>query len=222
MNFRFLRPSMLLALALGLSACGGDKASYDINVDVTGLNYADLVLTDKISGITYKVAKPTPAGKTVSLVFPRKLEYGDEFHILIDPANQPAHQDCKGELHDSAGRMSSIKAVFVCKDFAPRVYGTISIIGVADAAPTGLTLTNGSMPAFKAVAGSKSYAFESIPYSTFYGLTIAKQPDDGKSKCRLVLITPQDPPRAVTPDGLSFTGQMGDANVAIDVVCGPP
>lgn len=222
MNFRFLRPTLLLALALGLSACGGDKATYDINIDVTGLNYANLVVTDKISGTTHTVNKPDPAGKTVSLVFPRKLEYGDEFHIFIDPAHQPAHQDCKGELHDSAGRVSSIKLVIVCKDLAPSLFGTITFVGVTDAAPTGLTLTNGSLPEFKAVAGSKSYAFENIPYSSFYGLTIAKQPDDGKSKCRLVLISQLDPPRAVTPDGLSFTGQMGDTSVAVDVVCGPP
>jgi len=219
MKFRFLRPSILLALALGLSACGGDDPTHDINIEVNGLNYDGLVVTDKISGIKHAVSKPATAGQAVKFVFPRKLSYGDEFHILAD--TQPEHQNCAGEVHDSAGRVSSINVVLTCKNLTPNLKGTI-YMNVPGAEATGLTLTNGSLPAFVAVSGSAAYAFNAIPYDTTYGLVITKQPTDGKSKCKLVLISNIDPPRAVSADGLSFSGRMGDTDVFVDVVCNAP
>jgi hypothetical protein len=233
MNFRILRPSMLLALALGLSACGGDDPSYDINLEITGLNYAAskpedaLYITDKISGTRFKVDPLTPAGTKITTVFPRKLSYGDEFHILVEGTDQPPHQKCDvvgdgdgdGGIHDSAGRMSSIKVTIACNDLTPSLLGSISV-KVAGAAPTGLTLINGSLPAFTAVASTTGYAFNKLPYGKTYGLIIAKQPDDGLSKCKLLLNSGAT--GAVAPDGLSFSGEMGDTNVIVDVDCTAP
>jgi len=209
---------LLLALALGLSACGGDDPAHDINIEVTGLNYDNLVVTDLISGIKHPVAKSSPvAGQPVKFVFPRKLGYGDEFHIKVEDSDQPDHQKCEGEVHDSAGRVSSINITLVCKNLTPDLWGTIQKPDAVDV--TGLTVTNGSLPAFTATSTSKTYSFNDIAYDTTYGLVITKHPADGKSTCKLRLITPLDPPRSVSADGLSFTGKMGDTDVVVDVVC---
>lgn len=224
MNFRFLRPSMLLALALGLSACGGDDPSHDINLEIEGLNYpADkpedaLYITDKISGTRLKVDPHATPGTKITTVFPRKLSYGDEYHIVIEDADQPPHQKCAGESHDSAGRVSAIKVTIVCKDLTPSLLGSITM-KVTGAAPTGLKLINGSLPAFTAVAGTTGYAFNNIPYNSTYGLIIAEEPSDGLSKCKLLLNSGTG---TLAADRKSFTGKMGDSNVILDVECIAP
>lgn len=101
MTLRLLRPILPLALALGLSACGGSD-SYPVNVTVDGLLYDRVVLTDTKSGKTLTVTPVGTVGATQKLIFPVTLSYGDEYNIIIKeadaatstPSGQPAHQSC--------------------------------------------------------------------------------------------------------------------------------
>lgn len=218
MKFRFLRPSLLLALALGLSACGG-KATFDINVEISGLEYNGLTLTDRKSNIKLDL----PAG-TTKIKFPRTLEYGDEYEIVIESGDMPEHQTCVwGGGKDTAGRLSEITVGVSCSVLRPSVLGTITVTaatGATAGVPTGLILRFGSdFPEFKAADTSTAYGFPGIPYSTDFGLVIAKQPDSAKTTCKLALPATDPAPGTMGPGNLSFTGTMGDVNVIVNVAC---
>lgn len=222
MTLRLLRPILPLALALGLSACGGSD-SYPVNVTVDGLLYDRVVLTDTKSGKTLTVTPVGTVGATQKLIFPVTLSYGDEYNIIIKeadaatstPSGQPAHQSCVlGRNADTAGRLSDITVVVSCSVLAPTVDGDIVMTGVAGAVPTGLTIVNGSRPAFVALATSTSYAFTNVTYNTTFSPTITAQPS-AKTQCAF------EPTTGVTmgPGNLSYTGTMGDVEVKVKVIC---
>jgi hypothetical protein len=132
MTTPFLRPAIVLALALSLAACGG-KATFPITGTITGLTYGGLVLTT--NGMDLSV----PAGAT-SFTFPNSLSYGDVY--AVTQKTPPAHQDCSTVLRgaDTAGRLASISVTVACSTNAFAVGGTIT--GLKSA---GLKLTNGSL-----------------------------------------------------------------------------
>jgi hypothetical protein len=227
MKLRLLRPAMLLALLLGVSACGS-KEEFDIEMTFKGLQYkstAGLRVTDRESGIKMGPIEPRlTAGNPVDFteIFPRRLSYGDAYELYIAPEDQPPHQDCTGGTNrDSAGHLSEIKVVITCALKTPNLTGAVSITpAVTGAALTGLKITNGSVPAFTAVAGSTAYGFNKITYGSTFGLIIVSNPTDNKTVCEFV-------PKLTTTGTLSadkrtYTGVMGDNDVVVDVVCKAP
>ena len=80
MKSSLIRPALALALALGLSACGGGgKAEFTVAGTVNGLVYPGLILIT--NGMEIAVAPPATPGGVVTYAFPNKLEYGDEYHV---------------------------------------------------------------------------------------------------------------------------------------------
>lgn len=224
MKFRFLRPTILTALALALSACGGSSDNYTAYVTVEGLTYSPLVLTDTVSGKDFTItpAMLTPSNK---IALPLSLQYGDLYEVIVKPAaatpssasGQPPHQTCAiARNKDTAGRLSEINISVACSIVAPAVSGTITV--PAGKAPTGLQINNGSRPAFVAGATTASYAFVAVFYNTSYTPIIAAQP--AGLTCKFVSpgnAAGTDPKLA--PDMLSYTGTMGDVEVKVDINC---
>lgn len=200
MTSTFMRPALLLALALSLSACGG-KASFPITGIVTGLSYDGLVLSTN--------GMDLPVGKSAtSFAFPNSLSYGDVYHVL--PSHQPDHQTCtvgafvgpNGEVlsngNDTAGRLSAINIGVACTLNSYTIGGSIS--GLTS---DGLVLTNGSVGGTVApLAAATTFTFSnSVAFGSSYGVSVLTQP--ASETC------------SVSANG---TGLMGDAAVTNIVV----
>jgi hypothetical protein len=224
MKFRFLRPTILTALALALSACGGSN-TFTAYVTVEGLVYSPLVLVDTVSGKEFTI---TPAMLTASnkIALPLTLEYGDLYEVVIKTAaatpssasGQPPHQNCLiARNKDTAGRLSEINIGVACNILAPSVGGTITV--PAGKVPTGLTINNGGRPAFVATATSVSYAFTAVFYGTSYTPIIAAQP--AGLTCTFVPTGNADPEAdpKLALNKLSYTGTMGDIDVTVNINC---
>jgi hypothetical protein len=197
--FSILRPAAIVALAVGLTACGG-KASFPINGTVTGLVYDGLT----ISTNGMDLAIPSTA-KTFS--FPNSLSYGETFNVVIK--TQPAHQSCnttdpltgRETSTDTAGRTTAIAIALSCGINSYNIGGAVSGLST-----DGLVLTNGSAGGTVAiVSGSTSYTFSApVAYNVSYGVTVLTQPANA-------FCTVSNP-----------TGIMGDATVTnINVSCVP-
>jgi hypothetical protein len=219
MKLSVSRSMMLLALALGLSACGS-KATFEVKGTVNGLQYEGLVLTDSVSG-----ARLAVHAHDTTFKFPNTIEYGTEYKVVLKPTDpatdQPAHQNCTISYgSDTAGRLASINIIVNCTVNTANLTGTIKVTGTGTAAaglPTGLKLINGSdASAFVATATSVDYSFAAIPFDQAFGLSIASQPADLKTTCVLV---PTAPLVTNTPDQLSVSGKMGDSNAIVNVAC---
>ncbi len=199
MRTTILRRALVLALALGLAACGG-KATFPITGTITGgLNYDGLVLTSN------GMALAVPA-KATTFTFPNTLSYGDVY--AVTQKSPPAHQDCSTVLRgaDTAGRLAAINIEVVCTTNAFTVGGTVT--GLKSA---GLKLTNGSVggtvePVPAADFSPVDYKLPNpVAYGVSYGITVLAQP--ATETC------------SVGPNG---TGVMGDAAVTnIAVTCVP-
>jgi hypothetical protein len=196
----FTRSAVVLALALGLAACGG-KAGFTVSGTVTGLIYPGLVIDNK--GTTL----PIPAGAT-TFSFPNTIAYGDTYDVTVQI--NPLHQTClpstfDGNTHaiDTAGRMASISIPIACTMNAFTIGGTVSGL-TAD----GLVLTNGSLGGTVTLTnGTTAFVLPAVTYGVTYGVTVLTQPTDGSVIC------------SVSPNG---TGVMGDAAVGdIAVTCVP-
>lgn len=224
------RRMMALALALGLAACGG-KATFDIKGQVVGLQYEGLVLTDIVSGTKVDVKA---ADTTFKL--PNSIEYGTPYNVQIfsetvgdtTVTHQPLHQTCTVlNGADTAGRLATINIAVSCTLIPYNLRGSITIANKTDfptAEVTGLTLTNGSVPAIVAIKDQATYGFSGIPFGTTYGLIITQQPtiQDGKPKVTCVLdtaIVALPPAKGMSADKLSFTYAMTDEDAVVNVVC---
>jgi hypothetical protein len=199
MKSSLMRPALALTLVLGLSACGG-KASFPINVTVTGLQNSGLVLST--NGMELAVSPPATAEAPVTASFPKPIEYGEEFVVLVK--TQPPHQFCGTDpndrsWHNTAGLLAVINAQVSCSLVANRIGGPITGLK-AD----GLVLTNGSTGGTLPVAkDATTYAFPLVQYGTTYGITVLTQPTG-----------------QVCTVGANGTGTMGDTGVAdIAVTC---
>jgi hypothetical protein len=200
MKSSLMRPALALALALGLAACGG-KASFPIGVTVTGLQYPGLQLST--NGMDLAVSPPATPGAPVKVSFPKSIEYGEEFAVLV--TKQPAHQVC-GPINDfdrswrnTAGLLAVIDAQLTCSVVAKPVGGPITGLK-AD----GLVLTNGSTGGTLSLAKDATiYAFPAVPFGSTYGITVLTQPTG--QTCAV---------------GANGTGTMGDDAVGnIAVTC---
>lgn len=197
MKLSILRPSLLLAAAIGvaLAACGG-KAEFDVGGPIQGLVYSGLELTNVKNGEVLAVA----AGST-SFKMTRSIEYGTEYDVR--PTKQPLHQTCSiGNGNDTAGRMASINIGVFCTIAEYPIGGTITGLTAA-----GLVLVNGSTAGDQlAVAkDGTTYNFpKPVPFDTTYGVVILTQPTG--LKCTVA----------------NPVGKMGDAAVTnINITCVP-
>ena len=194
MSLSFLRPTLLLVLVAGLTACGG-KAEFDVAGTVTGLEYNGLVLTNSKNGDTTTVAKTATTFR-----MPSRIEYGTEYEVLIK--TQPAHQTCaipQFAAKDTAGRLASINIPVSCAVNQFSIGGTVTGLTVA-----GLVLAN----AGDEVAIAKDatvYAFPSlVPYNNSYTVGVLTNPPG--LRCTVV----------------NGSARMGDAAVTnINVSCVP-
>jgi len=200
MKLSFLRRPALLALALGLglAACGGGKAEFQVKGTIVGLQYPGLVLTNNGANDL-----PVP-DKATSFAFPGSIEYGTAY--AVDFKKQPDHQICgfgadnlPGSQAETAGRQATINVLISCVLTAYTVGGTVTGL-TAD----GLELNNGDQRTIILKAAT-SYAFPTaLPYGTSYGITILTQP--AGLKCTLV----------------NPVGTIGDATVTnVNVNCVP-
>lgn len=232
---------MLMALALaGLSACGGDKQEYDINITVKGQKYDTLTVRDRESGDFMQIKQekdangaliPFPA--EVTRTFPRRLEYGDPYDIYVDSvADSPKYQECKGfSGRDSAGHRAEINVVIQCTMVKPDIKGTIKTT-VTGASVAGLKITNGSAVPFIAPSTSTdtlTYEYSDIEYGKTFGLIITEQPTDGKSRCvfaqPVIAENPDDDPtktQTLSADRKTFSGTMENKDIVLDVTCTAP
>jgi hypothetical protein len=205
MKSSLMRPALAVALALGLTACGG-KATFPITGSVTNLQYPGLVL--ETNGQTVTVA-PTGSTTDARFTFPNQLDYGVEYNITVK--TQPAHQACSpttAAVADVAGRLEKIDVNFSCRLVSPTVGGKITGLHANN-----LVLINGSQGtqlALNGVSTTNTDGTTTITYPTAftfpatvdfgstYGITVLTQPD--KQTCTVV----------------GGTGVMGDT--AVDTI----
>lgn len=172
--------ALTLALAAGLSACGGGSSTYTIGGVVIGLEHPGLVLSNNGEDLTlgpagYETlpgaAEPTP--KNVTYAFRNEVDYGETYNVTVKTS--PPHQICApySGTADTAGRLSVIDAVISCALVSNKIGGTI----------TGLTgdklkLTNGSNGGTVSVApGATEFSFDQpVTYGKTYGVTVLNQP----------------------------------------------
>jgi hypothetical protein len=208
MKSSFLRPALALAVAFGLAACGGGKASFEVRGTVTGLVYSGLVLSN--NGTDVAVAPPGKDTTTTSFKFPNSIDYGVAYAVKVkenvspqQPSN-PLHQTCiVNNGVDTAGRLATIDISVTCVVNAFTIGGTIT--GLTG---DGLQLTNGTNGGTVTVAkDAKAFTFGApVTYNVTYGVSVLTQPKG--QTC------------SVSPNG---TGTMQDAAVSnIAVTCTTP
>ncbi|MDQ1815770.1 hypothetical protein RBA41_20965 [Massilia sp. CCM 9210] len=206
MKLSVLRHSLLLALVVGLSACGG-KATFPVEGKIEGLKYSGLVMSN------VGMQDLTVEAKATSFRFPNTIEYGVPYDVQVKKSAD--HQKCTWENgKDTAGRQASINVIVKCTDNAFSIGGAVNVIGAdGQSRPytgDGLVLINGSNDRYPMPKDAKAYKFAgAIPYGTSYGVSVLTQPDGGKYVCTVE--------RAV---GVMGEGAKGDADVTdIDVTC---
>lgn len=172
--------ALTLALAAGLSACGGGSSTYTIGGTVVGLEYPGLVLSNKgedlavaPGGFETLPGSTTPTPKNVRYAFTKQADYGDTYDVTVK--TQPLHQLCalgRGTA-DTAGRLSIIDAVIVCALVVNEVRGTVTGLTSGE-----LRLTNGSTGGVMVVpANADKFSFPEVTYGQTYGITVLRQPE---------------------------------------------
>ena len=177
--------ALTLALAAGLSACGGGSSSYTIGGVVIGLEYPGLVLSntgeDLAIGPSGYTNVTDPSGKVigrtpnnVDYAFKNQADYGDTYNVSVK--TQPLHQFCElgGGNADTAGRLSVINSVISCKLIDNPVSGTVTGLTSGE-----LQLINGSSGEAIVVVPANAISFvlaNEVTYGQTYGITVYKQP----------------------------------------------
>lgn len=178
--------ALTLALAAGLSACGGGTSTYAISGFVTGVEFPGLVLSNNgedlaVAPTGYTDVKD-PSGKVigkapnnVSYAFKNEVEYGETYNVIIKAL--PPHQECgpNGGTTDTAGRLSVIEAVISCVLVSNPISGKVSGLSSGE-----LTLTNGSTGGTVVIpANATEFIFPAeVTYGQTYGVTVLKAPDN--------------------------------------------
>jgi len=201
MKFSLARQAFALAITLTLASCGGGgKATFPINVTVSGLQYPGLILST--NGQDLAVNPPATAGQDVTAVFPNQLEYGQTYevtpkgatianHVYTD-GNQPKHQQCAPTLfpaYGTAGQLAKIDIRYACAILYYELSGTVN--GLKG---TGLILANGSTAGTIGVnpvldtnntptGAPVAFAMNPVPYNTTYGVTVLTQPTNPSQTC---------------------------------------
>jgi len=200
MKFSFARGALALIAALSLASCGGGKATFPINVNVSNVLYPGLILST--GGQEVAVAPPADPTKSVDVVFPQELEYGQTYDVVpkgqavnsdgsINYGANPKHQTCSVSTiypynlptSGTAGQLAKIQMYYVCAINAYPLTG--KIVGLTG---KGLVLANGSTASAVSVtpatdtAGAATGAdialtMGSVAYGTTYGVTVLTQPE---------------------------------------------
>ena len=192
MKLSLLRPSLLMAVALGLTACGG-KATFDLTGPVTGLVYEGLVLSNTKNGDEVAVA-----ANATTFKLPKTVEYGSEYAVIVK--TDPEHQECLVQNGaETAGRLASVNITVRCKLDDYKIGGAVSGLTTE-----GLVLINGSGDQVTIAKGATSYTFDNeVKFKDSYGVTVFKQPEG--QRCSVA----------------NGVGEMGDAAVTnINITCG--
>jgi hypothetical protein len=214
MKSSLMRTALAVALALGLTACGG-KATFPITGSVNNLLYDGLVLESNGQTVTVPKASATVAAR---FSFPNTIEYGQEYKITVN--KQPAHETCTPDtaaVDDVAGRLEKIDVSFTCTLVSPQLVVTINGL-----AANGLVLTNGSISSGPlngttasdgTVTYPASYTFPPVQFGSTYGVTVLTQPS----------VLPSGQPKAQTCTVANGAGTVTqDDNITnITVTCGP-
>lgn len=173
MKLTLTRASALLALALGLTACGG-KAKFELGGPIVGLAYGGLVITNATNGDSVTVEKTATSYK-----LSKTLEYGQPYDVSI--TKFPEHQNCTlfgGK--DTAGRLASISIGVQCTVLTFPIGGTVTgLTEKTDNTPTGLRITNGAdtVAIEKNTTASTKYVMPTpVAYGQAYGVAIVSQP----------------------------------------------
>jgi hypothetical protein len=209
MKLTFTRTTALLAMAVGLAACGG-KAKFELGGPVAGVVYTGLEVTNVTNG-----DKTTIAPKATSFKLNQTLEYGQPYDVKITVT--PPHQTCN--LYsgaDTAGRLSTISIGIECSIQRFTIGGTVT--GMPATFPdgttaSGLKITNGNDT--RAIEISGAYTMPgTVAYNSTYSVGITSQPT-GK-KCTIdnptgtVLTTVA--PGTVTTDPV-YTNPVNNINI---------
>lgn len=198
MKFSLARGAIALAATLTLASCGGGKATFPINVSVSGVQYPGLVLST--NGMDLVIDPPATAGAVVNAVFPNEIEYGQTYDVVpkgqavasdgtVVLGQNPKHQTCNPSseypynlpTYGTAGQLAKIQVYYVCS------INAYSLSGVVKGLTTdGLVLTNGSNGAItvaRAVDANSAptgadvaFAMNPVVYNNTYGVTVLTQP----------------------------------------------
>lgn len=200
MKFSLARPALALAVLATLAACGGGgKATFPINVTVSNLRYAGLVLSTNGQDLTVNPPSATSATDAtvadVVLAFPNQIEYGQLYEVTPKGATivnhaytggaQPKHQTCSPNLfpaYGTAGQLAKIDIRYVCAINTLQLGG--KVVGLTG---TGLVLANGSTtgtipvsPVLDAnnnpTGADQQLIMNPVPYGQTYGVTVLTQP----------------------------------------------
>ena len=189
MKLTFTRASALLAMALGLAACGG-KATFELTGPITGLVYPGLVITNKTNGdvVTVQpqpvVVSPTTGRRTAtdtSFKMNQTLEYGQAYDLQL--TGIPPHQECTifGGA-DTAGRLASLSIPVQCKVLSYVIGGSLTGLTerTAEDKSARLTITNGGdtlvLEKNTTTAAPKYTMPSAVAYDDPYAVVIAQQP----------------------------------------------
>jgi len=203
MKFSLARGALALSAIMTLASCGGggDKATFPINVNVTGVQYPGLVFTTNDQDVA--VTPPSDPTKAVDVVFPKEIEYGQLYSVVPKGAlyntatgtfyggSTPKHQNCGVSqtypqnlpTSGTAGQFAKIQMYFVC--YINTYQLTAKVTGLK---AKNLVLANGStsqpvpVAAATDTAGAFTGADVTVPlnpvaYNTTYGVTVLTQPD---------------------------------------------
>lgn len=198
MKFSLARPALALAVMATLASCGGGgKATYPVNVTVSGLLYPGLTMST--NGMDVDVTPPAKAGDDVSFTFPNGIEYGVIYNVVPKGANlattpvvygkQPLHQTClpsstypKSLPHTAtAGQLARIQVNYDCVVNAYPLTGVVK--GLTG---TGLVVANGSSssttvsPALdtnnKPTGADVPLTLGNVTWNQTYGVNVLAQP----------------------------------------------
>ena len=168
MKFSISRSIAVLAVVLGLAACGS-TAMFDVKGTIVGLEHPGLELINNGEEMVI------PA-KATSFKFTKRMEYGEKYTVTF--GNQPDHQTCTlasssgDSFSDVAGRLSTIDVYVKC------VLNQKNVVVTLNKPAPGLVLNNGSDATF-ALTDTSTTANFPVAYGKSYGITVLKQPTAG-------------------------------------------
>ena len=200
MKFSLARPALALAIMATLASCGGGgKATFPINVTVSNVRYAGLVLSTNGQDLTVNPPSATSATDAtvpdVVLAFPNQIEYGQLYEVVPKGAivtnhasvggAQPKHQTCSPvtfPAYGTAGQLAKIDVRYSCAINTYALTGTVK--GLTG---TGLVLANGSTtgtiavsPALdanqKPTGADVTLTMNPVPYNRSYGVKVLTDP----------------------------------------------
>jgi hypothetical protein len=201
MKFSLARGALALSAIMTLASCGGggDKATFPINVNVTGVQYPGLVFTTNDQDVA--VTPPSDPTKAVDVVFPKEIEYGQVYSVVPKGAlydatsgtfrggNTPKHQNCGVSqtypqnlpTSGTAGQFAKIQMYFVC--YINTYQLTAKVTGLKAA---GLVFADGSAQpraatpptdTAGAITGAEfTQTLNPVAYNATYGVTVLTQP----------------------------------------------